>query len=282
MWILFALTSATIVASRRIQEKKLVWSVWWALWWMIRVGAITGSLILWLIFSRDFWDITHPHVWMTFLVVLFLFPPQFYTYYRAMHELPFSVFGMMAPIVPITATIASIFLHNSSLTIFWGLGIFFITCWLVWLFWKHERKDMPIKYLIYGVITYMLMGIGQVVDKFALVHIGPYTYTVLNQTLMLILILIISPYLYWGIYTWFFKSNFRVIFIVWLTQWISYLCAMYAIIYAPNIGYSTAIANTHAILTALYGIFILKEEVTPRKVFVFFCMLIALISFAFA
>jgi drug/metabolite transporter (DMT)-like permease len=57
---------------------------------------------------------------------------------------------------------------------------------------------------------------------------------------------------------------------------------MYALTHAPNVGYATAIANTHAILTAMYGVFILKEKITKRKIFVFLCMLFALLAFAFA
>lgn len=57
---------------------------------------------------------------------------------------------------------------------------------------------------------------------------------------------------------------------------------MYAFSHAPNISYGVALVNTHAIITALYGVFILREKVTPRKVFAFICMLVALISFAFA
>jgi glucose uptake protein GlcU len=51
---------------------------------------------------------------------------------------------------------------------------------------------------------------------------------------------------------------------------------------AENVSYPVAIMNTHAIITTLYGIFILKEEVTKRKVFVFTCMVLALVAFAFA
>lgn len=57
---------------------------------------------------------------------------------------------------------------------------------------------------------------------------------------------------------------------------------MYAITHADNVAYATAIINTHAIITALYGVFILREKVTKRKIFVFICMTLALISFAFA
>lgn len=217
-----------------------------------------------------------------FFAILVIFPLQLYTYYHAMHELPFSLFGMMAPIVPITATIASVFLHGSSLSIGGTIGIVSICMGLIVLFWKHGHEDLKLKYLLFAVITYMLMGIGQNIDKFALNIVNPYTYTLVNQIFILIEILLISPFLYGGIHTDFFEKNMRIILIIGLTQGISYFCAMYAISHAPNVGYSTAIANTHAIITALYGVFVLREKVTKRKIFVFLCMLLALLAFAFA
>lgn len=57
---------------------------------------------------------------------------------------------------------------------------------------------------------------------------------------------------------------------------------MYAFSNTPNVGYAVALINTHAIITALYGVFILKEKITKRKIFVFICMMVALVSFAFA
>lgn len=282
MWILFALTSATILASRKVQEKYLVGSIWGALGWMIRVWSVVSAFILWVIFSRDFTGIAHPTVLLSFIVILIIFPFQLYTYYHAMHELPFSLFGMMAPIVPITATIASHYFHGSNLTPGWVLGILSITIGLIWLFWKHDHKAVRIRYLLFAVITYMLMGIWQNIDKFALNIIDPYSYTLINQLLLMFEIMAISPFLYNWIQLWFFRKNFKVIIVIGLTQWVSYLCAMYALSHAPNVGYSTAIANTHAIITALYGVFVLWEKITRRKIFVFICMILALLAFAFA
>lgn len=54
---------------------------------------------------------------------------------------------------------------------------------------------------------------------------------------------------------------------------------MYAFASAPNTGYVVALINTHAIIAVLYGTIILKEKITKKKLMVFLCMLVALISF---
>lgn len=54
MWILFALTSAIILASRKIQEKKLVGTGRQALGWMLRIGSVSSALLLWIFFHEVF------------------------------------------------------------------------------------------------------------------------------------------------------------------------------------------------------------------------------------
>jgi drug/metabolite transporter (DMT)-like permease len=73
-----------------------------------------------------------------------------------------------------------------------------------------------------------------------------------------------------------------MIALIGISQGIGWLGSMYAFNTAPNSGYAVALINTHAIITAVYGILILKERVTKRKIFVFLCMMVALIAFAFA
>lgn len=116
MWILFAMTSATILASRKIQEKKLVGDIGNALGWMMRAGSALSAIAIWLIFSHDFTGITHPSVLWVFVYCAFAYPIIMYLYYRAMHEIPLSVFGMMAPITPITALITSAIVLETTIT----------------------------------------------------------------------------------------------------------------------------------------------------------------------
>jgi drug/metabolite transporter (DMT)-like permease len=67
-----------------------------------------------------------------------------------------------------------------------------------------------------------------------------------------------------------------------LISGIAWFLGVYAIQTSPNIGYAVAMINTHAIITTLYGIIILKESITRKKVLAFICMIVALVAFAFA
>ncbi len=150
------------------------------------------------------------------------------------------------------------------------------------LFYKNTHENIKIKYLTYAVIAFIIMWFGGVIDKIALGHTDPYTYAVVNQFTGAITLFITSYFLFGWPKTDLFLKNIKTVGAIWILQWFGWLSWMFAISQVSNPWYAVAIINTHAILTALYGVFILKEQITPRKVFVFFCMLIALVSFAFA
>jgi drug/metabolite transporter (DMT)-like permease len=81
-----------------------------------------------------------------------------YIYYRAMHELPLTIFGMMAPIAPVTALIASHFILGSEISITGFLGICSIAIALCILLYKPSKNDtLKSTSIIFGILAYMLM-----------------------------------------------------------------------------------------------------------------------------
>jgi drug/metabolite transporter (DMT)-like permease len=282
MWILFALTSATILASRKIQEKKLVWEGGQAIGWMLRIGSITSAVILWIIFSRDFSWLNHSIVWWIFFYSMIAYPLSVYFYLRAIHDLPLSIFGMLAPFALVVSLFCSWIFFSSVPSLLGWAWVLLIGIALTSLFWKREKWDIHIKSIIFALCSYSLMWLGYSMDKFALGYVDPFFYTVINQAIALFSIGFVNFYFLSWLKIWFFRRNFIPLFLIWLLQGVSYYASMYAVSHSPNIWYATALINTHAILTTLYGIFILKEKITKRKVFVFLCMMGALIAFAFA
>lgn len=283
MWILFALISAMILASRKITEKQLVGNAWWALGWMIRLGSAISITILWLVFSRDLSGIENREVWMIIaLISLIIYPLYTLGYYYAVRHLPLSYFGMLGIIAPIANTIFSYLVLGTIPTLAGYIGIASIIIGLSVLLYRHDDKNISLITILVAIAVYVSMWLNPILDKIAMTHVGPFTYAMLNQLSAIIPVFLMSFWLAWGPRIEFFKDNIWVIAIIGLTQWIGWLGSMYAFSSAPNVGYAVALINTHAIITTLYGICILKEDITKRKIFVFICMLIALISFAFA
>ena len=281
MWILFALTSATILASRKIWEKRLVGNIWGSLGWMIRLGSAVVALILWSIFSRDTSSMSDPVIWKVLCYCIIAYPVMTYFYYRAMHELPFSLFGMLAPVAPVTAFLISWLSMGASIHLGWVLGILAISIGLIVLFWKHTTEDISMKSLIYAVIAYMIMGMWWVVDKVALGHTDPYTYALMNQSLASVILFLASYFLFTGPKIPLFRKNIKTIGVIGLTQGIGWIAGMFAITSIENPWYAVALINTHAILTTAYGVFFLSEKLDTRKIIVFIMMILAIVSFAF-
>jgi drug/metabolite transporter (DMT)-like permease len=145
MWILFALTSATILASRKIQEKYLVGHAGNSLGWMIRLGSALSILILWLIFSRNIEGITHPVVWgIIALISVVIYPIYTLGYYHAVKHLPLSYFGMLGIIAPVANAVFAYFFFDTIPTISGYIGIMAVLIGLTILLYKNEHTEIPL------------------------------------------------------------------------------------------------------------------------------------------
>ncbi len=282
MWIIFTIASAVILASKKIQEKRLVWTIGPALGWMFRLISSTFAIILWCIFSRDITGLSNPNMLLILGSLLFLYPIQVHFYYRAIHLLPISTLGMLAGIVPLTSLIWSYLYIWSSISSLGILAIILTVIAIATLSYKNIDSDVSIWSLLYAVGAYVLFGIGNIIDKTALSYMSAIPYTTLTQIIGTISIFTYSYFILKNTQYRSFGKNIGTIVLVGISMSISAFLISQAFSLSPNPGYVGALQNMHILFTALYGVFVLKEKVTPRKVFVFICMLVALIWFAFA
>ncbi len=282
MWILFALTASLILASRKISEKQLVGNAGNSLWWMIRLGSAVSIVFLWIIFSRNTEGIIDTTVWSIIAVTsLVIYPLYTLGYYYAVKHLPLSYFGMLGIIAPVANTVFSYFILGHIPTLAGYIGITSILVGLSILLYKNEHKEVSILAFIIAIMVYISMGFTPILDTIAMHHTSPFTYAMINQLSAIIPVFLLSYILTRKTGFAFFKTNFSLVVLIGLTQWIWWLASMYAFSTAPNTGYVVALINTHAIITTLYGTIILKEGITWKKIAVFCCMCIALISFLF-
>lgn len=282
MWILFALTASIILASRKISEKQLVGNAGNSLGWMIRLGSALSLFFLWIIFSRDTVGITNTTVWSIIAITsLVIYPLYTLGYYYAVKHLPLSYFGMLGIIAPVANTVFSYFILWKIPTLSGYIGIASILVGLSILLYKNEHKEISLWAFVVAIFVYISMGFTPILDTIAMHHTSPFTYAMMNQLSAIIPVFIMSYLLTRETKIGFFQNNFFTIALIWLSQGIGWLGSMYAFSTAPNTGYVVALINTHAIITAVYGTIILGEKITKKKLMVFSCMCIALISFLF-
>ena len=148
-------------------------------------------------------------------------------------------------------------------------------------FSEIPHKEVSLLAFIVAILVYISMGFTPILDTLAMHHTSPFTYAMINQLSAIIPVFIMSYLLTRETKIGFFQDNFLTIALIGLSQGIGWLGSMYAFSTAPNTGYVVALINTHAIITALYGTIILGEKITKKKLMVFSCMCIALISFLF-
>lgn len=282
MWIFFTMVSACILATKKIQEKKLVSQIGPALWWMLRCVSGIFSICIWLLLSRDLTGILHPTVLCIFITLFFLFPIQVHLYYRAMELLPISTLGMLAGIVPLTSLFLSHILLGSPISIFGLIAICLTVMAIAVLSYKQSKSIWHVKAFSYAIGAYVLFGIGNILDKTALLHMASIPYTTLSQTIATTSLLLYALFVLRDTKIEKFKEHRYTIGILWCIIGISSLCISHAFFLAPNPGYVGALQNMHILFTSLYGMCILKEEVTFRKIFVLMSMILAIIFFALA
>lgn len=280
MWILYSLITAIILASRKVQEKNLVWEVGWALGWMIRLWAWLSAGILWIILSGDYSWLFEIEFLILLFVVIFIFYPLYTTgYFYALQRMELSLFGMMAPIAIVSNSIFSWITFGKVPTFFWFLGIFFISLSIMMIFYKNKVK-WDIIAISVAIWTYILLGISSGLDKIALGYISPYLYTTINQLGATFSLFILSFFLFGWPNTGFARQNWKQLLVIWGVQWIGWAVSMLAIQASPNTAYAVAIINTHAIMTVLFGVIFLHEKLTKRKLAILGCVILGLISFA--
>lgn len=282
MWIIYSITTAIILASRKVQEKWLVWNVWWALGWMIRIGSGISAFLLWIVFSRSLTGVSNPNFILLILGVVTIFYPLYTIgYYYALQRMELSLFGMLAPIAIISNTIFSWIVFGNIPSFFGWIGISLVSLSIVVLFYKNKAKWDTTSLLI-AIVTYILLGISSGLDKIGVSYISPYLYTALNQFWASLSLFILSFFLFGWPKLGFAKNNWKMILSIGLIQGVGWAISMLAIQSAPNPGYAVALMNTHAIITALYAVFILGERFTRRKKAIFFLIILSLVAFAFA
>ena len=85
------------------------------------------------------------------------YPVMTFFYYRAMNHLPLSIFGMLAPVAPVTALISSWIWLDAHMSLAGIIGIGAISIAIITLFYKNTHENIRIKYLTYAVIAFIIM-----------------------------------------------------------------------------------------------------------------------------
>ena len=177
---------------------------------------------------------THPVVLSILSAMLILYPLQTHIYYKAMKALPLSTFGMLSGITPLSAMIFSYLFIGGHLRVFGIIGIFLTVGAIGVLSYKNQSKEIPLSTLLTAISAYSVFGLVNVLDKIALAHSIPMTYTMMNQSVAAIAIFLYTYFILGDAKFGFLRANLPQITLMGLAISVSWLSLSYALTLSPN------------------------------------------------
>lgn len=284
MWFPFSLLGALIIGGKRIYEKTLTNTFGnFAMGFISQAFSLLPSLLLIFLIPNGTKIGNLPwQFWWPLLIIWFvLYPIQTYFMYRAVREADISTVTPVMALLPVFNIGSSFLLLGEVPSIIGFIGIMLVVFGTYLMLWQKE-KGIPFSVPVLLMIAAMFcIAIGSSLDKVSMSVSNPVFYGFMN-TLGASVVFLVLMHFYKE------KSSFKYMYLkFWplmllgVLQAISFTASMYAFKYGP-VSYVLAIRAGSYILAGLYGIFILKENLSSRKMIALVCFLVGIIFLAFA
>ena len=269
MWIAFALASALLLAVRRIYEKDLTSRFGnFSLSFLLMVFSIPAVLALFFFFPIpqnvfalpwDFW-------WPLIVIWVILYPLQNYLLYRSLREGELSQVTPVSALLPVFNIVPSFFLLQELPNVFGAAGII-TTVVATYLLLTDVRVGEKQKYnlpVLFMVGTVLCTAIGSTLDKVAIEVSTPVFYVCVNM-IGASLVFLALTYLYRQQHELArVKESFWTFTLLGVVMALAFVAFATAFTLGPT-SYTLAIRSGGFIIAALWGVFLLKESFSSRK-----------------
>lgn len=269
MWITFALASAFLLAARRIYEKDLTARFSnFSLSFLLMLFSVPPVLTLLFLFPApqnisalpwDFW-------WPLIVIWIILYPLQNYLLYRSLREGELSQVTPVSALLPVFNVVPSFFLLNELPGVFGAAGIV-MTVLATYLLLTDVRVGEKQKYnlpVLFMIGTVICTAIGSTLDKVAIEVSTPLLYVCVNM---------IGASLVFLALTFAYRQQHELVRFrehMWTFALLGVVMALAFIAFATAFtlgptSYTLALRSGGFIIAALWGIFLLKESLSSRK-----------------
>ncbi|MSU73777.1 hypothetical protein EXS56_01415 [Candidatus Kaiserbacteria bacterium] len=270
MWLTFALASALLLAVRRIYEKDLTSRFGnFSLSFLLMTFSIPAVLVLFLFFPIpqnisalpwDFW-------WPLIIIWVILYPLQNYLLYRSLREGELSQVTPVSALLPALNIIPSFFLLQELPSAFGAAGII-TTVLATYLLLTDVRAGEKQKYnlpVLFMIGTVVCTAIGSTLDKVAVEVSTPVFYTFVNM-LGASLVFLVLTFAYRQQHELVrIKESFWTFALLGVVMALAFVAFVTAFTLGPT-SYTLAIRSGGFIIAALWGVFLLKESLSSRKI----------------
>jgi len=270
MWLLFALVSALLLGVRRVYEKQL--SAEFGNF-SLSFATLTFSLpftavLLFFLALPQQWTALSARFWGPLIVIwLVIYPVQNYFLYRSLRE------GELSEVTPIGAllpvfNIASSFviLHEvPTLVGFAGIALTVVATYLLLTDTQGFRGQRYNRPVLFMVITVACTALGSTLDKVAIEASTPVFYSFVNVLGASVVFLVLS-------YVYGEREDIKKIHrylgtfvLLGLVFSLAFVAFTTAFTLGPT-SYTLALRSGGFMLAALWGLFLLRESHSTRKI----------------
>ncbi len=270
MWITFALASALLLAVRRIYEKELTAQFGnFSLSFLLMVFSIPAVLILFLFFPAPHNIFTLPwNFWWPLIIIwIVLYPLQNYLLYRSLREGELSQVTPVSALLPVFNILPS-FLLLRELPSVWGAVGIITTVLATYLLLTDVRAGEKQKYnlpVLFMIGTVICTAVGSTLDKVAIEVSTPVLYTFVNMVGASAVFLALTFAYRQQHELARFKEFFRTFILLGVVMALAFAAFATAFTLGPT-SYTLAIRSGGFIIAALWGIVLLKESLSSRKI----------------
>lgn len=280
-WILFALFSAIILASRRVYEKNLTKSFGnFTMGFIVQSFSLIPTLLLFffLPIPENFTNLSWQFWWPLLIIWLVIYPIQTYFMYSALRKGELSHVTPIMALLPVFNIISSYLIIGEIPSIFGLVGIITIVCGTYILLTDGEKHtgEKYNKAVLYMIIATFCVAIGSTLDKVSISASTPVFYSFVNSLGASIVFLVLMYAYRQNNELGKVKNLILPLFILGIFQALSYTSSMLAFSYGPT-SYVLAIRSSSFLFAALLAVFFVKEKLSKRKIFSFFLFLIGII-----
>ncbi len=269
IWVTLALVAAAVLATRRIYEKSI--SLQYSNYTLGFLAQTATAIPLIAVATFAPWSRAVGYdtlqFWIpVFIIWLVLYPLQTYFTYRSLREGNLSDVTPIVAVFPALNALSSYLILGEQPSVYGLAGILCIMCGALVLVTRGKFRKIHFNWpVLYALISTASVAVGNTLDKMAILVSEPTFYAAVNVVGSAVVIGVIM--LFFGGHRELQRTppSLTRLFGFGVIISIGFIATMTAFSLAPT-AYVVAVRSTAFLMTSIYGLIYLNEELATYKV----------------
>lgn len=276
MWLLFALASALLLAVRRIYEKDLTARFGnFSLSFLLMIFSLpaVAALLLFYPAPHDILALPWRFWWPLIIIWVVLYPVQNYLLYRSLREGELSQVTPVSSLLPVFNIVPSFILLRELPDLVGAAGIIMtvVATYLILTdlpaqagvhMGEKQKYNLPVLFMIGSVVC---TAIGSTLDKVAIEVSTPVFYVLVNMIGASIVFFVLTFASGQQRELPRFKDSFWTFAVLGIVMALAFVAFATAFVLGPT-SYTLAIRSGGFLIAVVWGVVLLKESLSARKI----------------